>query len=146
MDIHPERIKNLKHRAERANERLRERDAAATPPARLTYQGEQVILDDPGVTTVAWIQTPDGEWKCVDSADLMVDKKPVVVPLEVKDRCDECRAQAFVEVWATGWPQSLLFCGHHYNKHEDKLTESGAEVLQDTRDTINREASVSGHI
>lgn len=145
MDINSERVAELKQRAQRANERLR---TATDMPARLVYEGEQVIVDDPGITTVAWIQTPAGEWKCVDSTDLVVEKVPEVVPLTLNDRCDACGpgSQAFVEAWAPGWPQSLLLCGHHFKRHGPALKEQGARILQDNREQINTKPSVSANV
>lgn len=37
--------------------------------------------------------------------------------LKVTDRCDRCGAQAYVSVTKDGWPQELLFCGHHGRIH-----------------------------
>ena len=49
--------------------------------------------------------------------------------LRVADRCDRCGAQAFVGVLlASG---SLLFCGHHYAKHEDDLTPIAIAVVDE---------------
>mgnify|MGYP003345518295 FL=1 len=50
------------------------------------------------------------------------------------DRCDACSAQALVLV--RGVTGELQFCGHHYNKHSDKLAEFAYEVI-DERDKIN---------
>lgn len=40
-------------------------------------------------------------------------------PLTANDRCDSCGAQAYVRVTLPSG--SLLFCGHHGNKHKDQL-------------------------
>lgn len=37
------------------------------------------------------------------------------------DRCDRCGVQAWVEVTFSN-STTLLFCSHHYNKHEMALT------------------------
>lgn len=56
---------------------------------------------------------------------------PEVVPvLTAMDRCDnrDCGAQAAVEVaqYKAGVKAgSLLFCGHHLNKHADALDAAG---------------------
>ena len=44
------------------------------------------------------------------------------------DRCDSCGAQAYVRVVVGG--SELLFCGHHANRHEEKL-RSVADIWQD---------------
>lgn len=54
--------------------------------------------------------------------------------LNLSDRCDSCQAQAFVLV--KGVTGELLFCGHHYNKHEKALEPFAYEVI-DERDSIN---------
>ena len=55
--------------------------------------------------------------------------------LLVSDRCDRCPAQAFViAVMPSG--NDLLFCGHHYAKHETALAARGARI-DDHRHMIN---------
>ncbi|WIB65414.1 hypothetical protein [Curtobacterium sp. MCBD17_040] len=49
------------------------------------------------------------------------------------DRCDACGAQAYVA--ATFLASELLFCGHHYRKHQNAIEEQAAYVL-DRTDTI----------
>lgn len=44
------------------------------------------------------------------------------------DRCDACRAQAyFMAIFESG---KLLFCRHHFMKHQDKI-EAGAQYVID---------------
>ena len=62
------------------------------------------------------IDTPAKEWQ-----------------LTAMDRCDYCGAQAYVRV--TGVTGSLDFCGHHYNRHQDKLTSFAFETI-DERDKL----------
>ena len=50
-----------------------------------------------------------------------------------QDRCDSCSAEALV--WVNGVAGELLFCGHHYNKHEEKLKDYAFEVV-DERDKL----------
>lgn len=51
--------------------------------------------------------------------------------LTALDRCDRCGAQAYVRVTlATGG--DLLFCGHHFRAHEDKLRITAAAVIDET--------------
>ncbi|WNN93682.1 hypothetical protein SEA_CALLINALLBARBZ_32 [Arthrobacter phage CallinAllBarbz] len=63
---------------------------------------------------------------------------PVKVPvrvLRVADRCDRCGAQAFVKATLPG-AHPLLFCGHHYRKHEPALLQADARII-DERSRIN---------
>jgi len=53
--------------------------------------------------------------------------------LTATDRCDYCGAQAYVRV--TGVTGSLDFCGHHYNRHQEKLTSFAFETI-DERDKL----------
>jgi hypothetical protein len=62
--------------------------------------------------------------------------------LKVVDRCDQCGAQAFVLVkLLTG---ELMFCGHHYNKHKEKLNNQAYEIV-DERHVINAKPSQSSN-
>lgn len=72
-------------------------------------------------------------------------------PLLAIDRCDRCRAQAYVEVEvpvfvevirAYGPPEPiravekrvpLLFCAHHFREHETALGQQGATIRRDER-------------
>ena len=44
-------------------------------------------------------------------------------PLTAKDRCDACRAQAYVKVYFTE-ASDLMFCGHHWTKYRKKIGET----------------------
>lgn len=57
------------------------------------------------------------------------------------DRCDRCGAQAFVlvEIASGG---DLLFCGHHYARHELALLAVTSRVT-DEREFINARPSPS---
>jgi hypothetical protein len=46
-----------------------------------------------------------------------------------QDRCDSCQAEALV--WVNGVVGDLLFCGHHFYKHEDKLREYAFEIVDE---------------
>lgn len=76
-----------------------------------------------------------------------VTKPSTTVPLTLLDRCDACQAQAFVRVSilsTDGAPSELLFCGHHFNKHEPALiTRETLVSIQDEREKINESASAS---
>lgn len=51
--------------------------------------------------------------------------------LTASDRCDRCGAQAFVRVTLpTGG--TLIFCGHHARKHEEKLKLIATEYVDET--------------
>lgn len=51
-------------------------------------------------------------------------------PLTASDRCDRCSAAAQVRaVLPSGL--ELLFCGHHFSEHRDKLEAQGAEISGD---------------
>ncbi len=47
------------------------------------------------------------------------------------DRCDRCSAQAYVRVVLSNGAD-LLFCGHHWSRHEDVLRPQAAEVIDET--------------
>lgn len=50
--------------------------------------------------------------------------------LTAADRCDRCIAAAVVRTvfLHTDGSRELLFCGHHFNKHEAQLKAAGATV------------------
>lgn len=56
------------------------------------------------------------------------------VTLTGADRCDRCGAQALVAVKVAGVP--LLFCGHHFGRHEVVLAAAGGSVLVDEREWV----------
>lgn len=60
--------------------------------------------------------------------------------LRVADRADCCGAQAFVRVEVED--TELLFCGHHFAKHELVIIAAGYEVT-DERWAINDKPSPS---
>lgn len=52
--------------------------------------------------------------------------------LSRRDRCDRCGAQAYVRANlpdADG--MALLFCNHHFRRHELALVAAGAEILDE---------------
>jgi hypothetical protein len=51
-----------------------------------------------------------------------------------QDRCDSCSAEALV--WVNGVAGELLFCGHHYAKHEEKLKDYAFEVIDERNKLI----------
>jgi hypothetical protein len=51
--------------------------------------------------------------------------------LTANDRCDRCGAQGYVRVTLqTGG--TLVFCGHHARKHEEKLRLIASEYVDET--------------
>lgn len=60
--------------------------------------------------------------------------------LTVFDRCDRCQAQAFVLV--KGLNGELVFCGHHFAKHEEALYDWAYDIV-DEREFINAKSSSS---
>lgn len=62
--------------------------------------------------------------------------------LSVTDRCDRCNAQAYVRVVLPGGTD-LLFCGHHWNRHEDALRPQAAEVVDETHRLVPTPSSAS---
>ena len=60
--------------------------------------------------------------------------------LNIKDRCDRCNAQAWV--MAKGIDGNLLFCSHHFTKHEEALYNWAYEII-DERDYINEKSQSS---
>lgn len=50
--------------------------------------------------------------------------------LSATDRCDRCNAQAYVRVvLASGG--DLLFCGHHWDQHEDVVRPIAVDVVDE---------------
>ena len=62
--------------------------------------------------------------------------------LNLQDRCDSCKAQAFVMVKLLSG--QLMFCGHHYIKNQDKLNNQSYEIV-DERHYINEKPSQSSN-
>lgn len=87
-----------------------------------------------------------------------IDPREFFPDLKIADRCDQCGAQAFVQVLvghrqfldpadpAKGITTTktgatfLNFCGHDYRKNEAKLSEAGYAV-KDSRHLINEKPS-----
>ena len=57
-------------------------------------------------------------------------------PLTAEDRCDRCGAQAYVRVTLDGGA-ILLFCGHHFKEHEDRLRAVAINVHDETSSLAN---------
>lgn len=64
-------------------------------------------------------------------------------PLQIKDRCERCGAQAFV-VTRIG-TTDLMWCAHHYRKHQDHLLKIAVAIMDDTG-KINEKPSTSANV
>jgi hypothetical protein len=51
--------------------------------------------------------------------------------LSATDRCDRCSAQAYVRVVLPGGTD-LLFCGHHWSRHEVVLRPQAVQIVDET--------------
>lgn len=58
-------------------------------------------------------------------------ERPLSDRLTNADRCDQCQAQALVWVKMPNSENGLLYCAHHFNKHEDKLREIAVEIADE---------------
>ena len=56
------------------------------------------------------------------------------------DRCDACGAQAYAS--ATFKRSELLFCGHHFTRHEDKMVAIAASVRDERSFLVSKVSSV----
>jgi len=57
------------------------------------------------------------------------EKKEAEYLLKALDRCDRCSAQAWVIV--QGVNGQLYFCGHHFEKHSQKLVEWAYNIVDE---------------
>jgi len=71
-----------------------------------------------------------------EKTEEVVEKSYVLGP---QDRCDSCSSEALV--WVNGVAGELLFCGHHYKKHEEKLKDYAFEII-DERDKLIQNRAV----
>ncbi|CAB4821360.1 MAG: hypothetical protein F2763_00855 [Actinobacteria bacterium] len=60
--------------------------------------------------------------------------------LSATDRCDRCNAQAYVRVILHGG-SDLLFCGHHWSRHELVLRPRAATIVDETHRLTDAPAS-----
>jgi hypothetical protein len=75
--------------------------------------------------------------------ETMVEENEVTDVLKISDRCDRCSSQAFV--WVNGVNGDLLFCRHHFLKHEDALRAYAFEIIDETH-KINHKPSESSPV
>ena len=59
--------------------------------------------------------------------DTMTQEKTDV--LNASDRCDRCSGQAFF--WVNGVNGDLMFCRHHFMKHEDAIRQYAFEIVDE---------------
>ncbi|WP_040425042.1 DUF7455 domain-containing protein [Agromyces subbeticus] len=61
--------------------------------------------------------------------------------LTAADRCDQCQARAYAVAWfptGSGPAHSedraseLLFCGHHFREHRDRIEIKAVRILDET--------------
>ncbi|HWG61659.1 MAG TPA: hypothetical protein VG253_08105 [Streptosporangiaceae bacterium] len=62
-------------------------------------------------------------------------------PLNARDLCDRCGAQAYVRVVLPGQGE-LLFCAHHSRQHAEALSKVAVEI-QDETERLSATASGS---
>ena len=73
----------------------------------------------------------------------MTAAAPAQAPaLTAQDRCDRCGAQAYVRIFI-GF-SDLLFCGHHYRDHEDKILKTAAHIHSELRRLDAETAAATG--
>lgn len=71
---------------------------------------------------------------------LMETMEKQIQTLTPMDRCDRCNAQAWVAV--KGLSGELMFCGHHFTKHQESLELWSYQII-DERDFINKKSESS---
>ena len=71
--------------------------------------------------------------------DTMVEEKSDI--LNAMDRCDACGSQAFF--WVNGVSGDLLFCRHHFMKHEDAIRAYAFEVVDESHKLNDRPSQSS---
>lgn len=64
------------------------------------------------------------------------------IELLATDKCDRCLAQAYVRVFINSG--ELLFCGHHYAKHEASLKPIAIKI-SDQRYRLKKDFSEKGN-
>jgi hypothetical protein len=70
-------------------------------------------------------------------------KPDEVAPLTKADRCDRCGAEGAIRLVKDGL--DLVFCAHHYRKHDIALSFAGFLINDDRRDALTtRPADVRG--
>lgn len=56
--------------------------------------------------------------------------------LTMNDRCDNCGAQAYVQAFFG--QSSLLFCAHHYNEYEEKISKIATTIFDKRSDLLEQ--------
>ena len=71
-------------------------------------------------------------------------QEPLSDILNAQDRCDQCGAQAFHWVQLTYSAGGMLFCHHHFQRNEVKLTPSITYHANESY-KINKKPSPAAH-
>lgn len=53
--------------------------------------------------------------------------------LNANDRCDRCKAQAYVLLSVAGMDMHLMFCAHHFDKLKDSIETGKLVMVRDDR-------------
>lgn len=69
--------------------------------------------------------------------DTLTERSPM--ELTGHDRCDRCRAQAYIRVELFSG-LDLVFCGHHYGEHREALESVTLRVHNQMEDLISSPA------
>jgi hypothetical protein len=59
---------------------------------------------------------------------MLISRPAVHVAPELRERCDSCGAAAKLQATFAG-AGDLAFCGHHANRHAEKIAGGAAQVL-----------------
>jgi hypothetical protein len=71
------------------------------------------------------------------------EKEKVEYTLTALDRCDRCNAQALVS--AKGVNGELLFCGHHYQRYEQSLSNWAYEIIDEREKLVQNKLQGSSN-
>lgn len=84
-------------------------------------------------------EATDAEYHSDMAASVVQD--PTANVFTALDRCDRCRAQAYVSVAHSKWPQDLLFCAHHGRQYMPALMDLEGVWVHDESDRLLDEAA-----
>ena len=63
-------------------------------------------------------------------SNIMVKEQEKTDLLKPADRCDRCTGQAFF--WVNGVNGELMFCRHHFLKHENAIRAYAFEIVDES--------------
>lgn len=78
----------------------------------------------------------------IQPTEPIADRTTATPILDHADRCDRCRAQAYVLVLFS--EHELLFCAHHYRKFEPALLKLDTVII-DERHRLTEAVKDDGH-